>query len=277
MARRAFTGKVAIVTGGASGIGRALCQELGRHGAFVVAADVNDPGAERTATMVTAGGGAATAVHLDVTDAAGVEALVAEVAREHGRLDLMVNNAGIFVLGETHDMTLEDWRRMVDVNLLGVVYGTTAAYRQMHRQGFGHIVNVASLAGLIPIPLSVAYAATKHAVMGLSTSLRVEAAAAGVRVSVVCPGNVRTEIHGRFTMLGGDREAFLRRIPFLMDPARAARRIVTGIRRNRPIIVFQLHTRLAWWLVRIHPGLLSLPGRALLRGLRTLLAERPTG
>jgi short-subunit dehydrogenase len=104
----------------------------------------------------------------------------------------MLNNAGIALGGEVRDMDLEHWRRILDVNLWGVIHGTTAAYQVMVKQGFGHIVNTASLGGLIPEPMATAYATTKHAVVGLSTSLRAEAAELRVKVSVVCPGFVQT-------------------------------------------------------------------------------------
>jgi NAD(P)-dependent dehydrogenase (short-subunit alcohol dehydrogenase family) len=123
-----------------------------------------------------------------------VQELVDETVRDYGRLDYMFNNAGIGMGGEVRDMDLEHWRRVLEVNLWGVTCGTSAAYEEMVRQGFGHIVNTASLAGLIPLPMVAAYCATKHAVVGLSASLRAEAAALGIKVSVVCPGFVETGI-----------------------------------------------------------------------------------
>ncbi len=187
-----FRDKVAIVTGGASGIGHMLCQELCRLGALVVVADVDSRGAEEVASAILKAGGRARAAFLDVSRVESVRGLVDEILSEHGRLDYMFNNAGIAIVGELRDMSLEHWQRIIDVNLWGVIYGTTAAYSIMARQGSGHIINTASLAGLIGYPASTAYAATKSAVIGLSTSLRAEAAGLGVKVSVVCPGYVQT-------------------------------------------------------------------------------------
>ena len=168
----AFENKIAIVSGAASGIGRALCMEMGRRGAIVVATDINQAGAERVASDIASAGGAAHAAKLDVTRAEDVGKLVKDTADEHGRLDYIFNNAGIAVAGEVYDMNLDHWRRIVDINLWGVIYGTHAAYPIMVKQRFGHIVNVASAAGLVAFPTCTPYATTKHAVVGLSSSLR---------------------------------------------------------------------------------------------------------
>jgi len=143
--RNPFHNKIVIVTGGASGIGKGLCERLAQAGATVMVADINLAGAQQVAAAI---GASAHAAQVDVTDAAAVEALVQQTITTHGRLDYIFNNAGICYVGETLDMSTEQWRRIVDVNLLGVVYGTMAAYRVMVQQGHGHIVNSASLAGL---------------------------------------------------------------------------------------------------------------------------------
>lgn len=143
--RNPFRNKIVIVTGGASGIGKGLCERLAQAGATVMVADINLAGAQQVAAAI---GASAHAAQVDVTDAAAVEALVQQTITTHGRLDYIFNNAGICYVGETLDMSTEQWRRIVDVNLLGVVYSTMAAYRVMVQQGHGHIVNSASLAGL---------------------------------------------------------------------------------------------------------------------------------
>ena len=166
-----YAGASAIVTGGGSGIGAALTRALVAAGADVVCSDIDLPAATDVAGSAT-GAGSARAARLDVTDAAAVQALVDEVAGEHGSLDLMFNNAGIVFGGETEDLTLDHWNAIIDVNLRGVVHGVAAAYPLMVRQGSGHIVNTASMGGLMAGGLITSYVATKHAVVGLSLALR---------------------------------------------------------------------------------------------------------
>jgi NAD(P)-dependent dehydrogenase (short-subunit alcohol dehydrogenase family) len=255
-----FSGKTAIVTGGASGIGRALCRELAKAGATVTAADIQEGGLEEVAAEIRKSGGQARAVKLDVTDEPAVRNLVEQTAAEQGKLDYMFNNAGIGIGGEVQDMSLDHWRRIVDVNLWGVVYGTLAAYRVMIRQGSGHIVNTASSAGLLPAPLLTAYGMTKHAVVGLSAGLRAEGAGKGVKVSVVCPGFIDTAIFDSSTYVNTDKEKTWslkpRWIP--MMPAEAcARVILRGVARNKGIIPVQAPAHVLWWLRRIHPGIVD--------------------
>lgn len=264
-----FEDRVSIVTGGASGIGHMLCEELADRGAIVIVADQNLEGAQRVASKITGSGGRAKAESLDVSNADEVRALVDRVAGEHGRLDFMFNNAGIGVGGEVRDLSPEHWRRIVDINLGGVISGTISAYSTMVKQGFGHIVNTGSVAGLIGSPAMTPYATTKYAVVGLSTSLRYEAEQLGVRVSVVCPGFIQTGIFDAATIVKSNKAAFMSLIPFkLMDARAAARKILRGVERNRAIIVFPFYARFMWWLARINPHLMSPLSRKMVNDFR---------
>ncbi|MBN1440166.1 MAG: SDR family oxidoreductase [Anaerolineales bacterium] len=253
-----FNGKTAIVTGGASGIGSALCESLAQRGAKVVAADIDAEGARRVAARIEEGGGKASAAEVDVSQEAAVENLVRETAAKNGRLDLMFNNAGATLCGEVRDLTLTDWRRMIDINLWGVIYGTAAAYRVMVAQGSGQIVNTASLDGLMPMPMAAPYTAAKHAVVGLSTTLRMEAADLGIKVSVACPGAVKTNILEGASFVGVKREGAIGEIGAfkMMEPGDCARAILRGVERNRAVILDgAVHNRLFWWLYRLNPDL----------------------
>jgi NAD(P)-dependent dehydrogenase (short-subunit alcohol dehydrogenase family) len=189
MGRTTYGGKAAIVTGGGSGIGRALGEELVARGATVVLADIDGDAASAAAEAL---GDAARGCALDVRDLAATLALVDEVAGANGGLDFFFANAGISLGGPTHELTPEHWDRMIDVNLRGPVNSVLAAYPTMREQGRGHLVLTASGAGLAPPPFVVPYAMAKHGVVGLGVGLRPEAALAGVRVSVLCPGAVDT-------------------------------------------------------------------------------------
>ncbi len=197
---RTYGQAVAIVTGGASGIGAALSRALARRGSVVVVSDRQLDGARETSRGIEQSGGQAEAVEADVRDAQRIASMIEHVWEQHGRLDYLFNNAGIGVGGEALQCSLDDWRYIVDVNLMGVVHGIQAAYPRMVQQGFGHIVSTASMAAFMPTPFTASYGATKAAVVGLTRALRIEAAPYGVRVSALCPGVIRTPIlaGGRF-------------------------------------------------------------------------------
>jgi NAD(P)-dependent dehydrogenase (short-subunit alcohol dehydrogenase family) len=255
---------ITIVTGGASGIGRALCEALARRGDTVVVADIDLPGAEKVANAI-----GAAAARVDVRHAAEVQALVDDTVRRHGRLDLIFNNAGIGAGGEVRDLTLEHWRTTIEINLMGVVHGMAAAYPVMVRQGAGHIVNIASLAGLIASPGLAPYATTKGAVVSLTAALRAEGEALGVRASVVCPGFVDTAIFDNAIGVKLDKQDLLDRLGLpIMPAADAARAILDGIARNRGVIVFPGCARLLWRLTRFTPWLMAPLHRHMLRRLR---------
>lgn len=259
MPRRArFLGRTAIITGGASGIGRALGEALAREGAAVLLADRQAALAEEVAEGIRRAGGDAEAATLDVRDAAAVEALVASWTARRGRLDLLFNNAGIGISGEARAFSQADWDRIVDVNLRGVIHGTRAAFARMAEQGGGHIVNVASMAGLAPTPLVSAYSMTKHGVVGLSLSLRSEGADLGVKVSVACPGPVETPIYASGEHRGMSRaavfDALVGGVKFQSADA-CARAILDGVARNQAVIITPRSAALAWWIFRLSPSL----------------------
>lgn len=206
---------IALVTGGASGIGLATVELLRAQGATVIAADLHDgPGVEA----------------LDVTDEAAVDALVDSIIERHGRIDAAANVAGTSgVYADVADSSTADWRSTLAVNLDGVYFCLRAELRAMRAAGSGSIVNVASSAGRMGVPGLSAYSASKHAVLGLTKSAALEAARAGVRVNAVCPGSVRTPMLRDF--VGGDDAALEkmgRRAPMgrLGEPQEIAEAIV---------------------------------------------------
>ncbi len=269
-----FKDKVIIVTGGASGIGRSLCEQLGQQEAVIIVADINFETANQVAQSINDNDGRAYAVHLDVTNKDEVQKVIDEAIDKYNRIDFMFNNAGIVILGDQRDMTPEYWTRTLDVNLMGVIYGTTIAYSTMVKQGFGHIINTASVAGLYPFPMEIPYTTSKFAVVGLSTSLRSEAAGLGVKVSIVCPGPVMTNIYNTaITLKFTINDLFEKLPPRMMSPDKAAKIILRGVARNKSFIVFPFFFRILWWLYRIHPVLLNPLLRQIVKFYRKLRQE----
>jgi NAD(P)-dependent dehydrogenase (short-subunit alcohol dehydrogenase family) len=276
---QALAGRVAIVTGGASGIGRALGEELAARGCTVVLADRQLELAREVALELEKRGKAASAADLDVRDLAAFEALAQEVRARFGRIDLLFNNAGIGVGGGIETYAPEDWDDVFDVNLRGVANGVQAVYPILVEQRSGQIVNTASMAGLVPSPSQGSYSASKHAVVGLTKALRVEAKRFGVRASVLCPGAVRTPIltGGRFgrVKLALSEDEMLRLWERFrpMAPELFARRAVDAVLRNQAVIVLPSWWKAFWYLERLSPSLSLRLSEALHRRLEAELAE----
>jgi NADP-dependent 3-hydroxy acid dehydrogenase YdfG len=252
-----FSGRVAMVTGAGSGIGKALVEELAKEGATVVFGDRDFERVQSLAHTLGSSNGRMQAVKLDVTRFDDFNALVKETVKDRGHLDFLFNNAGIAVGGEARDYRIEDWRDVIDVNLNGVVNGVAAAYPVMVSQGSGHIVNVASIEGLVPLPNIVSYAASKFGVVGLSNVLRIEGAGLGVKVSVVCPGHIKTRIYEESKMINLDRAKMLAELGdrFALTPEECARQILKGVERNQRLIIVTRMAKFLWWFYRNCPEL----------------------
>jgi NAD(P)-dependent dehydrogenase (short-subunit alcohol dehydrogenase family) len=256
-----FRNRIAIVTGGGMGLGRALCEQLAREGATVVVADIKGDAAKQVADRITQNGGDARAVEIDVSKRADITNLVDSTAADFGRLDYIFNNAVLVIGGDARDISLEQWERALSVDLLGVVYGSVAAYRVMARQGHGHIVNVSSATGLLPQPGNTPYCTSKWGIVGLSLSLRFEGADLGVKVSCVCPGDMKTDIYENMTVMNMkvSRDEVVRvsrRSHFLMpqwSAEEAVHEILRGVTRNKALIVFPAVVRFIWILYRALP------------------------
>ena len=246
------SGRVAVVTGGASGIGRALAEGLAAGGSAVVVADLDGAEAELVASGIRTAGGEAAAVTVDVTSAAAVDELAATTLERFGRVDVLCNNAGVSTFNLLSDQTLDDWRWVFDVNLWGVVHGLQSFVPVMRRQGTpAHIVNTASIAGLLSGVIFIGpYAATKVAVVSISETLAMEFQLDGVPigVSVLCPSSVDTRVmeseRGRPAALGTEHrteaaESFRLAIrgsftgPTGLTPAAAAGMTIDAIRAGR--------------------------------------------
>ena len=226
-----FEGKVALITGGGSGIGRASAVAFAREGAHVVVADINGEGAEETVRLVEADGGAASAVRIELTDSTAVAELMRGIAAAHGRLDFAHNNAGIndapSLLAELSD---ERWDRMIAINLTSVFYCLREELPLMVAGGGGAIVNTSSGAGVFASANIAHYAAAKHGVIGLTRSAAIEYGEHGVRINAVCPGLVDTPMRAR---------------SLAFDPEQAQRTLAFSGGRVNPPDADRGHRRLA--------------------------------
>lgn len=248
-----FAGRTAVVTGGASGIGLALCRRSAAAGMRVVMADIEKGALEEAAEGLRAGGTEVLDVVVDVSDASQVEDLARTVADAFGPVHLLCNNAGVAAGGLISELSLEDWRWVLGVNLFGVVHGLRAFLPGMLAHGQdAHIVNTASLAGLVSPPLMSPYSASKFAVVAVSESLYHELNMTGarVKVSVLCPGWVNTRIHeasrNRPAGLGGDttREADDNRMQLMaqviasgLPPEQVADKVFEAVTEERLYVV----------------------------------------
>jgi NAD(P)-dependent dehydrogenase (short-subunit alcohol dehydrogenase family) len=253
-------GAVVVVTGAAGGIGAALAEGFVRAGAEVVGADLPGRGA---------------AVDLDVTDLDTTRRVLDGVRAARGRLDVVVANAGIGVGGLTEDLPDADWDRTIDVNVRGTANTVRAAYPLLVEQGRGAIVVMASLAGLLPLPLLTPYAMSKHALVGLATSLRPEAARHGVGVTVVCPGPVDTPLLEEVASTDGMsvRRYLTAAAGRALPPARLADAVIDGVRRDRALVV-PGRARLLHRLQGVAPGAVA---RVIARGMDAELAASGAG
>lgn len=263
-----FAGKTAIVTGAASGIGKAVSEVLAEKGAIVILSDINAGLLEETAASIRAKGYIVHSTVVDVTKFPDVQKMIDNVIAEHGRLDYLFNNAGVAVFAETRDHAYhDDWCGILDVNLYGPINGTAAAFPKMVEQGSGHIINTASLAGLMPVSALCSYTVSKHGVVGLSLVSRMEGADLGVKVSVVCPGLIQTPMYySRVVKI--DQEKLLGKAPAGMSPEKCARVILRGVKKNKPIIVVSMVAKIMWLLYRISPQMMLKLGTLFLRRSR---------
>jgi NAD(P)-dependent dehydrogenase (short-subunit alcohol dehydrogenase family) len=248
--------KTAVVTGAAMGIGREICLALAGDGWKLGIVDINMEAAEETRKLVEKAGGAGEVFRCDVGNPDEVAACADHFFSAWGKVGLLVNNAGIMVAGCIEDVSVEDWRRIVDINLMGVVYGCRAFVPGMKKQGGGHIVNVASMAGMITLFEQAPYNTTKAAVIGLSETLRMELSPHNIRVTVACPlclntrlmetASIKSEFISEF-YLNSFAQA-------RMSAADIAGRILVAVERNRFYVVPQPFAKVLWINKRLAPA-----------------------
>ena len=250
-------GKNAVITGSASGIGKATALEMAREGMNVVIADINEAGIQETVTQAKNLGVKAVAKKTDVSSKEQVKDLVDFAIKEFGGIDIMMNNAGVGVISEMRDLGLEDdWEWIVGINFWGTVYGCHYVLPHMIQRGSGHIVNVASAAGIFTTPGGAPYCATKFAVVGMSEVLRSEVARLGIGVTCVCPAFVKTSI-AEGTRTSGLKEMDLSKAYNYWGqmPEKTAVKILKGVKKNKRLLLPTIDAKIFYFLKRFFPGL----------------------
>ncbi len=247
--------KIVLITGGAAGIGAALASEFARLGARVIVADLRVAETHQTASATAI----AEAVVVDVSSATAVNALIGYISQKYGHLDVLVNCAGMINSGEMLEIPFDAWQRVMAVNLWGTINMSLAAYALMRARNAGIIINMGSASTFLGAPMLGPYVISKGGIYEFSKLLSIEAEASGIRVCVVCPGNVDTSMtRGRH--LSGFTPA--------ISAEDAAGRIMKGLAKRTPVIVFPFYAKIFWYLDRLSPRLLDPLRRRILQRAR---------
>jgi NAD(P)-dependent dehydrogenase (short-subunit alcohol dehydrogenase family) len=273
-----LSGKVVLVTGGSRGLGFALAEEFAAHGARVSICARGEEALERARTRLVARGADVHAFRCDVADRAQVEAWVAEATARFGRVDVLVNNAGVISVGALQTQRVEDFAEVMDIHLWGTLYPTLAVLPGMLARGEGRIANITSIGGKVSVPLLVPYSASKFAAVGLSEGLRAELAPKGVLVTTVVPGLMRTGSYLAAYFKEPQQLTYSLFTPISATPLttisarRAARKIVNAVRHGDPELILTAHANLVVRATGLAPGtmsrVLALVARVLPEGTR---------
>lgn len=240
-----LSGKVVAITGAGHGLGEASSYAFSSRGAKLALCDIDGESLQAVRETLEGRGDEVVSGIVDVTRAAQFEEFRDSVYREFGQVDVLVNNAGVVLAGPMLDMTLEDWQWIIGINLWGVIHGTHFFYPRMAGRGSGHIVNVASAAGLAPMPFLSAYSGSKSAVVSMTRAWRAEGAAHGVGFSAICPGVMNTNIAASLRICTGEERRQLPEVGdkakrFIgnkrYDPAHVAEAIVRAVENNRSVV-----------------------------------------
>lgn len=255
-------GKTAVITGAASGIGRELAIGLAREGCALAISDIDKKGLGESAELVREAGAAVSAHLVDVSNRRQVERFARETVKAHGHVDLLVNNAGVTLLGRFQDTSIEDLEWIAGVNLWGAVYCAHAFLPHLLARPRAQMVNLSSVFGIIGVPMQTGYCATKFGVRGFTEALRRDLKGTNVSVMCVHPGGIRTNIarHARFAGLKGDpdaaREKFARRFErmAITSPGKAAQTLIRAIRSEKKRLVIGIDAKLISLIQRVFPA-----------------------
>lgn len=263
-----FQNKSVLITGAATGIGRALAHELANRGAIVYVTALTKKEAQIVVDEITSSHGKAIAAKLDVGKFKDIEKMINLVVSEQGQLDLMINNAGVAYVGESFDMQVETIEKLAHINFTAVNAGAVLAYTQMKKQGFGHILNTASMGGFLPTPGMAVYSATKHGVVGLTTSLAAEGRDFNIIVKASCPGFIKSELMNKSGDVSNNISEYLDLLPEPIDASIAAKTIINGLGKKPVLIFTPYYAKISYFLNRFIPGFLARGGDDILNKYR---------
>ena len=257
---RDLAGKRVVITGAAGGIGQAIATELCHVGCRLILLDVNQSALAAVVTDATALGAEAVGIACDLADSNAIARAATASIAAFGGVDILVNNAGIAYYGPSHEMRIDQWEKLMAVNLMAPIRLIHALLPSLRAQPEAHILNLASITGLVPKRRIAAYQASKFGLVGLSQSLRAEYSPYGIGVTAVCCGFARTELLATAHRDGMAAKPKVLRSWWSVSPEYVARHAVRGIRANRGLVVVPFLARLFWWVQRLSPGVLDLHG-----------------
>ncbi len=272
-------GKRAVITGAGSGLGRALSLELAQQGWRILVADVQEARAQETLLLATRSGGTGKALHCDVTDMQQVAAMAEQVFCDWGGVDLLINNAGVSMAGFVGSSPLENWRWVIDHDLWSVIYGCHYFIPRMKQMGAGHIVNIASNAGIASLPEMAPYNLAKAGVISLSETLRSELAPFNIGVTLACPTFFSSNLLESFRYETEEEYRIAEKLLtwwFSMDPQKVARRILKAVQKNKLYVLPQIDAKFIWYTKRLFPsGYYALVSRCYRWGFHKWLLKLP--
>lgn len=234
--------KVIIITGASSGIGEATAKELASQGGKIVIAARREERLEKLMNEIIASGGEAVYKVTDITSEKEMEELAKFTLGTYGKIDVLVNNAGVMPLSPFHEMKIKEWESMIDVNIKGVLYGVAAVLPHMRGRAEGHIINISSIAGFLVFPASSVYSGTKFAVRAITEGIRIEEAQNNIRTTIICPGSIDTELAS--TISGNDLKAAIDdAMKIAIHPSSIARGIAFAINQPSDVAINEMVIR----------------------------------
>lgn len=250
-----MTTQTILITGAGSGLGQALALQLANPNTHLLLNDVSEDALIGTVSLLEQMSGEYSTVPFDLSALNGLPKWVHSMLDTHGSIDWVINCAGISITSAALNLNTTQWQRILSINLQAVIALSTILGQHMKARGTGRIINIASMFGQLPAPSGIAYATTKHALVGFTRTLQIEMSNTGVMVHLVCPGFIRTELFANAEYIEVEKEKLQPDTSKMLTATDSARKIIQGIQKNRSWIVFPLYVKLLWWLEWCAPWL----------------------